>query len=543
MIKRGSLLILLFFGVSTAFAQRIAENTYWYYFTDKQDNGYSVDQPLDFLSERSVERRAWQSIPVDETDLPVTRKYVDSLSGLGLQVLYTSRWLNGILVSSDNDVLADTLYRLDFIDSLAWQPNENVRYFPGPPYGDRFSPRAETPETLPYGFSSDQVGQLKVDFLHEEGYTGAGVRIAVLDAGFSNLESLPAFASPIAQGQLIATKNFVNRNESVFGSHSHGTNVSSIIVGYLPDTLIGTAPGAELLLGMTENPDSETRIEEYSWIEGAEWADSLGADIINTSLGYTTFDDTSTNYSHENMDGMTAHISVANGMTAAKGMLSVTSAGNQGNDPWYYIGAPADAENILAVGAVYASGEIAAFSSHGPTYDHRIKPEVVAMGALTVVQGTNGLAQRGSGTSFASPLIAGAVASLWQAYPALSSTELMRWIIESADQYKNADVTFGYGVPSFRGAYWAITSAPRNERILEMKVYPNPVNDHVNVEIPASRRGSYVLNIYDIQGRVVYSTGANLPGRVTIGREIQPGMYILEAGTKQRYFRTRIIKN
>jgi len=535
---------LLFFAISTIYAQRIAENTYWYYFTDKEENGYSVNQPLDFLSERSVERRAWQSIPVDETDLPVTQMYVDSLASLGLQVLYTSRWLNGVLISSSDADLIDTLHRLSFIDTLAWQPHENTRYFPGPPAGERFSLRSVAPAPLPYGFSGDQVRQLKVHYLHEEGYTGDGVRIAVLDAGFSNLENIPGFTSLVANGQLIATRNFVNRDETVFGSHSHGTNVSSIIAGYLPDTLIGTAPDAELLLGMTENPASETRIEEYSWIEGAEWADSLGADIINTSLGYSVFDDPSTNYTYESMDGRTAHSSIANGMTAAKGMVSVTSAGNQGNDTsWYYIGAPADAKNILAVGAVDVSGNISSFSSRGPTYDHRIKPEVVAMGVLTVVQGSDGRARRGSGTSFASPLIAGATASLWQAYPALSATELMRWIIESADQYKTADATYGYGIPSFRGAYWAITSSPRNENFPQIKVYPNPVNDHVSIEIPVSGNGQYMVKLYDIQGRIVFSKAANLPGRVSISQEIKPGMYILEAARQHKYFRTRIIKN
>jgi serine protease AprX len=220
------------------------------------------------------------------------------------------------------------------------------------PQGERFGQPLPSPPEYRYGFSGEQIRQVKVDFLHEKGYTGEGVLLAVLDAGFTNFTTLPAFETPLANGQILATRNFVERDKDVYNAHSHGTSVSSIIVANWPDTLVGTAPGVKLLLATTEDIRSETRIEEYAWIEGAEWADSLGTDIINTSLGYTTFDDSTTNYSYSDMNGNTAHISIANGMTAAKGIISVTSAGNSGNDEWYYIGAPADATGILAVGAV-----------------------------------------------------------------------------------------------------------------------------------------------------------------------------------------------
>jgi len=542
-MKRGLLFLFVLVAAARLSAQRVAENVYWYYYTDKDENGYAVDHPLAFLSGRSVERRAWQSLPVDETDLPVNSAYTDSLRSLGLEVLATSRWLNGVLVKSNDQDLIDTLLMLSFIDTAAWQPDPDLTFYPGPPTGSRFEPPVPGAMPYAYGFSGDQVRQLKTDYLHEQGYDGAGVRIAVLDAGFSNLEDLPAFEAPLNNGQLIATRNFVNPGESVFGSHSHGTNVTSIIAGYWPDTLIGTAPGADILLGMTENPASETRIEEYSWIQGAEWADSLGADVINTSLGYTEFDDSTTNYTYTDMDGKTAHISIANSMTAAKGMVSVTSAGNSGADPWYYIGAPADAENILSVGAVDNFGSLASFSSHGPTYDHRIKPEVSAMGVLTVIQSSDGQARRGYGTSFSSPLIAGATASLWQAYPALSAKELMRWIIESGDRYNVADTEYGYGVPSFRGAYWAITSSHDRENMHALRAYPNPVDDYLILEVPVTDRGTYELRIFDIQGRIVYSAEADLPGRVSPGRSMLPGIYIVEVNRNNTVYRTRIIKN
>jgi len=461
-MKKLFLLALVIAIAWPARAQRVAENTHWFYFTDKLNTGFSVTQPDAFLSQRSIDRRAWQSLPVDQSDLPVTQSYVDSLEALGLGIRHTSKWLNGVLVTSTDSLLLDTLHRLSFIDTVRWVPATAERYFPGIPQGERFEPPLPSPPAYRYGFSANQIRQIKLDFLHEKGYTGRGVLMAVLDAGFSSLTTLPAFIEPVENGQILATRNFVEPEKDVYNAHSHGTNVSSIIVANWPDTLMGTAPDVQLILATTEDGRSETRIEEYAWIGGAEWADSLGADIMNTSLGYTEFDDTTTNYSYRDMDGKTAHISIANGMSAAKGMISVTSAGNSGNDNWYHIGAPADAADILAVGAVDKNGLLASFSSRGPTYDHRIKPEVSAMGALTAIQSTDSTARLGYGTSFSSPVIAGATAVLWQAFPGLTSTELMRWIIESGDRADDPDIQYGYGIPRFSTAYHAITSVDRS---------------------------------------------------------------------------------
>ena len=537
------LLLALVMSVAwPATAQRIAENSYWFYFTDKQNNGYSTDQPHEFLSQRSIDRRAWQSLPVDQSDLPVTKSYVDSLAALGLEVMYTSKWLNGVLVNSTDKELIDTLHRLSFIDTIRREPLTDDRFFPGIPQGERFGPPLPSPPEYQYGYSGDQIRQVKVDFLHEKGYTGEGVLLAVLDAGFTKLTTLPAFETPLANSQIVATRNFVEKDKDVYNAHSHGTSVSSIIIANWPDTLMGTAPGVKLLLATTEDIRSETRIEEYAWIEGAEWADSLGTDIINTSLGYTTFDDSTTNYSYRDMDGKTAHISIANGMTAAKGMISVTSAGNAGNSDWYYIGAPADATDILAVGAVDKNGLLAGFSSRGPTYDHRIKPEVSAMGALTAIQSTDGKARLGYGTSYSSPVIAGATAALWQAYPALTSTELMRWIIESGSRAGLPDVEYGYGIPSFRKAFYAITAVEQSLLPESLRLYPNPFTDYIFIGIPAENQGTYTINLYDMQGRIVASDQVFAPGRTELSPALLPGMYIIEIKNDTNVYRSRIIK-
>ncbi len=538
LITLASLLIFL----PATQAQRIAPDTYWYFFTDKDGNGYTVDQPEAFLSQRSIDRRAWQSLPVDASDLPVSATYIDSLSSLGLSVLHVSKWLNGALVESNDQQLTDTLYMLSFIDSVQWDYSKKPVFYPPAPSGKRFADPLVVPPDYAYGFSTEQINQLKLDYLHEQGYTGNGVTIGVLDAGFYRMPVLPAFETAYSTKQVIAGRSFVHEIDEVYGAHSHGMSVSSIIIADWPDNLVGAAPHANLALALTENPFSETRIEEYSWIAGAEWADSLGADILNTSLGYTEFDDSTTNFTYADMDGKISHISVANGMTAAKGMVSVTSAGNSGNNPWRYIGAPADATNILSVGAVDQAGLLATFSSRGPTYDHRIKPEVSAMGARTAVQATDSTARLGSGTSYSAPMIAGAAAVLWQAYPALTSSELMRWIIESGDRYNAPDTQYGYGIPDFQAAFWAITSTGHTSVTGQLKVYPNPFSNYVFVEAPSDLGGVYGMQLYDIRGQAIYAAEITAPGRIDLPADIRPGMYIIELNNGTEYFRSRIIR-
>jgi subtilisin family serine protease len=521
----------------------MAENYYWFYFTDKENNGYSIDQPEEFLSQRSIDRRAWQSLPVTQSDLPLTSVYTDSLETLGLTVTYSSKWLNGVLIFGTDQALIDTLHHISFIDTLAWEADRYEYYYPGSPQAERFGEKYTNPPSYQYGLSTEQIRQLKLDELHAFGYTGKGVMIAVLDAGFTGLPQLPSFTTAMENNQILDSRNFVDPGEDIFTGHSHGMSVSSIIIANWPDTLIGAAPDATLLLAKTENPQSETRLEEYSWIEAAEWADSLGADILNTSLGYTTFDDSTTNYSYMDLDGRNAHISVANGMTAEKGMISVTSAGNSGNSNWFYIGAPADAFDILSVGAVDSTGILAPFSSRGPSYDLRIKPEVSAMGALTAVQSTDGSARRGNGTSYSSPMIAGAAAALWQAYPAVTAKELMRWIIESGSRNYNPDAEYGFGIPSFRGAYYAITGVDRRSITNEIHLYPNPFTSYINLDIPVDFQGTYSLRILDLQGRVVLREELSLPGRFDLTMHMPTGLYLIELENRDHIFRSRIIKN
>lgn len=524
-------------------AQEVAKNTYWFYFTDKENNEYSFQDPEQFLSKRSLNRRAWQSLPLEITDLPVTSSYVDSLESLGLTVVHTSKWLNGALVESIDQPLIDTLHRITFIDTLPWKPEPSAEYILTVPSGSRFAPPDAPAETFNYGYAFRQTDQLKAQYLHQNGYTGRGVYVAVLDGGFVGMDnSLPAFMDLMQDGRLIATRNLVRDLSSVYDGISHGTRVASVIAGNWDGFIVGTGPGVSLILAATENPMSETRIEEFAWIEAAEWADSLGADVINTSLGYSTFDDTLTNYTYADMDGRTAFISRANSLLASKGIVSVTSAGNSGDDSWFYITAPADASDILSVGAIDSTETITAFSSRGPTFDQRIKPDVVALGRLVVLQSQDGSAQLSNGTSFSSPLIAGAVASLWQAYPEMPASELIRAVRASGDRRYNPDATYGYGVPDFLSAFHAISSVIPTPPSDELRVYPNPFRESIRIDLPPDRSGMYTISVYDLQGRKVYRNFIEVPCEVVLPGDLRQGMYLLELNDGMTQFRARILK-
>ncbi|MFC2090188.1 S8/S53 family peptidase [Bacteroidota bacterium] len=542
-MKKSFVFFLLFVSFSsTVFSQYVAKDTYWFFFKEKYQNQHSIYNPSSFLSERSIERRAWQGIPVDITDLPVNQAYIDSLKSMGVEIKHTSKWLNGVLIECPDSLLLANVKQLSFLDTIPWNPLRDEVYYPVINSIQRFPEPLEIPPDFVYGYARDQVYQLNLQNLHEKGYTGKGVYICILDGGFKNLPVLPAFQKPISNDQILAGRNYVHKEIEVYSSITHGTHVASIIVGDLQDSLIGTAPDATIILALTENAVSETRIEEYAWIEAVEWADSLGADVLNTSLGYTWFDDPVPDYTYKDMDGKTAHISAVNGMCASKGMISVTSAGNSGNDSWYYIGAPADAIDILSVGAVDKYGEIAFFSSRGPSYDHRIKPEVSAMGYLTAYQATDSLIKRGNGTSYSSPVIAGATAVLWQAYPHLSAKELMRYILESSDRYGVPDNNYGYGIPNFLKSYYKITSVKTAVEPNMLNIYPNPFTDYIHIESPALHQSEVGLQLYDMSGRLIHSDRASLPARIQLPVSIQPGIYLVRIVSNNREYISRIVK-
>lgn len=539
-----SLFLFLLLGVSCLGirAQEIAPGVYWVYFTDKQATGYQIDQPGQFLSERSVNRRALQGLGIDRRDLPVDSAYLQEIESMGVQIKHVSRWLNGAALTGLDASTFQLVLQKTFTDTIPWEPGTGDLYLPPKSGEPRFDPPLTTAPGFGYGLAREQVELMQMDDLHELGYTGKGVWIGVLDAGFYNVDSLPSFIPLFQEDRVLETRNYVHPLSVYRESDTHGMSVLSIMAARWDGVLVGTAPDASYLLCTTENTDQETRIEEIAWVEAAEYADSLGVDVINTSLGYSDLDGILYDYSYEQMDGKGTFISRAASLLASRGMVFCNSAGNQGNSPWHYITAPADATDILAVGAVDSTNTLADFSSRGPTYDARIKPDVTAMGKATAIQYWNGDAGRGNGTSFASPVMAGSVACLWQAFPELPARELISQVRWSGHRSWHPDANYGFGTPNMMYAYHTITQVPTGIVPGKMELWPNPASRGVRIRIPEPGQVQPLVRLYDLRGSIALSRQMELPGELILPESLPRGIYILEVRTTGQIYRSRLLK-
>lgn len=419
---------------------------YRLYLHDKQGSPYDLKRPLEFLSAKSIERRHRQGLALDSTDLPVSPAYIGQIRQMGLKVMGTSRWHNTVTVESVTDDVAEKVKGLAFVDRALrlYVSPDSIRKQVRDSIEDKLSP-----DSLAHGFYGNGYGQIKMlngIALHEAGFRGKGMTIAILDAGFHNVDRIPAMQNI----RIVATKDFApRRTDDIFKEHYHGTMVLSTMAMNRPDTMVGTAPDADYVLIRTEDIPTETRAEEDSWTMGAEYADSIGADIINSSLGYNHWDGDTATIQLRYLDGRTSFVSQTASMLAYKGIILCNSAGNEGSTAWHKIGVPADADGILAVGAVKRDSTIALFSSLGPSQDGRVKPDVCAPGVLDYVVNGSGELTRSNGTSFASPIMCGMVACLWQAFPNLTAYQIMDLVRKSADRYSFPDNVYGYGIPDF----------------------------------------------------------------------------------------------
>ncbi len=459
----------LFIIVGFSFAEDTEK--YWLFFTDKGPalNKASFAQREAHLNERVKWRRAkvMDGALVDETDLPVHQPYIDAIQSRGIEVVVASKWLNAVSVRISAEQ-AQTLRALPFINTV----QKVLRGKRKPIITDEPEPlfKSSAVDALDYGQSITQNEQIRVPDVHAAGITGKNVLIAVMDTGY-NLES-DAFETI----DIVATYDFINNDENVdneegdtSSQNRHGTQVLSIVGGYSPGTLIGPAFDASFLLAKTEDMRSETEVEEDYWIAAAEWAEGRGADIITTSLGYIDW------YTFDDMNGQTARITVAADMAVQKGVVVITSAGNEGNSSWLYVTAPADGFDVIAVGAVNAAGDIAGFSSRGPTRDGRIKPEVMAMGVSCYMAYPYGNYGYGNGTSFSAPLVAGAAGLILSAHPQLTPRQVRQALIQTAGQATQPDNDYGFGLIDAYDAvnYWGPINDPAEENKL-LSVYPNP---------------------------------------------------------------------
>ncbi|MBX9111799.1 S8 family peptidase [Parabacteroides johnsonii] len=418
------------------------------YLKDKGDDGYRVEEPEAYLSKQAIERRAKNDIAVTDADFPISRSYIDMLSETGVIPVVQSKWFATVVVESPDSTVAEQLQQLAIVDSVKWIWKGNLRVPAEEKGEDRFVPEDE-PLCNEYGYAHKQIKMLNGTKLHEAGFQGEGMRVAVIDAGFMNADRISAFDSL----RLLGTHNVVFPGKSVFVGDDHGTKVLSCLAADIPGVMVGTAPKASYLLLKSEDSDSEYPIEEDYWTAAVEYADSAGVDVISSSLGYFAFDADELSYEQAALDGKTAMISQAAHLAADKGILVFCSAGNEGNGDWEKITFPSDAAGIFTVGAIDEDKKKSGFSSIGFTIDGRVKPDAVALGTSSCVIGPNGSVRYANGTSFATPILAGMGVCLWQSLPWLNNREMIELLHRSSSQYKHPDTELGYGIPDFYKAY------------------------------------------------------------------------------------------
>ena len=437
----------LLLGSMTAQAQRSYK--YRVYFTDKNLTTYSLSQPEEFLSSRALERRRHQGIAVDSTDLPVCKKYVNALVNQGGKCILTSKWNNTALIETPDEATAERFLTNQFVHAVrqVWVKPDTI--FKKEVDRKKLVQNKWTYQTDFYGVAADQIRLHQGEKLHEKGFKGKGMQVAVIDAGYLNVDLIKLFKKV----EILGTRDFVNPQSDIYAEHYHGLKVLSCMAANRPKVMVGTAPEASYWLLRSEDNDTEQLSEEDYWSAAIEFADSVGVDVVNSSLGYYEFDCKEDNYRYRDLDGKQAMISKSANMAAEKGMLVVCSAGNSGSGSWKKITPPADAENVLAVGAVNTAGLNADFSSVGNTADGRIKPDIMAVGFLAAVAGDNGSTAIGHGTSFAAPIFCGLATCLWQACPWLTVKELIEIIRQSGDRSDAPDNIFGYGIPNIWKAY------------------------------------------------------------------------------------------
>lgn len=464
------ILSLIFSSICTAKSERV-----WIYFKDKGDiTEYDFElESNKNLSPKSIERRANKNKPIsyDFTDLPIESSYIKELQQNGVKIKNRSKWFNAVSVLKSSIDITQ-LKQLPFVKKI-----ETVRSF-----NFEMNPVIEEINNYKltnsdYGASFNQNEMLGIPTVHEKGYTSNGIRIAVFDTGFKTthqaLQSL----------NVIASRDFIDGDDDVTGypGETHGAQVLGVIAGYSNGNLIGPAYNAEYILAKTDDYYEETHMDEDNWVAAAEWADSLGADIITSSVGYNIFDPGEGDYTYEDMDGNTTLVTKAADLAVKKGIAVFSTAGNEGNNSWHYIIAPADGDSVIAVGSVNSSGVINSYSSRGPTFDGRIKPDLVAQGsAVHTVSFSNDINYTlVSGTSFSTPLVAGAGALVLSAMPILLPMQLYEKLITSASHASNPDTVVGYGIPDIAAILVNNTSAQDSP----IRISPNPFHDFVKIEL------------------------------------------------------------
>jgi subtilisin family serine protease len=540
-MKKLLQLFLVFFVSISVFSQEDA----WVYFKDKPNAQLYYDSPLLMLTQRALDRRTAQNIVLDLKDIPIHPSYISQIKNSnGIMVLAKSKWLNSVHVrgtQADINSLALLTFvdRIDFADKTLNQTGKK----PVVKKLTKVNKIQNTKVDYVYGTSANQIQMLNGQILHQQNYTGSGKIIAIMDAGFPGVNTTQPFQRLINNNQILGGYNYVLRDSNFYTGASHGTSVLSLMGGYKENFLIGTAPDSSYYLFITEDDTSENPIEESLWVEAAEKADSLGVDIINTSLGYFDYDKPTYSHTYSEMDGTTAYMSRGAVIAFSRGMIVVAAAGNSNNDPNTdpHVAVPADAAGVIAVGAVNSTELLASFSSIGPSYDNRIKPDVVAQGQSDYVSNEFGNIVTGSGTSFSSPIMAGMIACLWQAFPNKTNAEIKQLILEVSDRFANPNNQYGYGIPDFSLALangLSVAQVSKNDAL----IYPNPTNDLVTIALPITlSKGRFIL--YTILGQKVLEKNISGQSVVISLKTLNKGIYLYKLESDIYTTTGKIIKN
>lgn len=526
--------------ISAQTPNKLPHSLYMVQLTDKKGSPYSVFNPEEYLSRRALERRSTQGIDINEQDLPISPHYLKDIEALGVSIQGKSKWLNALAIHTEDPATLAVIQTLPFVEHV--QPLGKFRKAKkGKLYQKRPVIDSSKHKKNYYGLADHQIKMLQGHKLHQLGFEGQDVHIAIVDGGFRNVYRMAVFDSLYQQNRLLGTQDFVDGDNFVYESSVHGTNVLSIMAANQPKLMVGTAPKAFYYLFKTEDVRGEYRSEEFYWITALEHADSLGVDLVNSSMGYHRFRDTSMSYNYADLDGNTTLISQGAKIAVSKGLLIVNAAGNEGHKDWHYLSAPADVTGVLTVAAVDPQQQRANFSAWGPTADGRIKPDIAAQGVRTayasMIQYNVGY---GDGTSYACPVVAGLVANLKQAFPKVKNTALIAAIQQHAHQAQQPDSALGYGIPNFWKTYLSLADAsifiPKTGQPSKpQKVVQNTV--HVYVE--TSDSDALELTLYNIWDKKLYQHQESLPAqrinKVTIPdfKQYGQGVYSLKIKTKQ----------
>lgn len=519
MSMKRILVLLLWFPVSLGLKAQYDRHIIS--FTDKAGTPFTFTNPSAYLSAKSINRRTRFNIPLDSTDLPITPRYLDSIRSVpNVQILNASKWMNQVAIRTTDPAALVRIQSFPFVKTVqAIAPRLRPD---APPRSDSKFSLEERTTPVPvfttrvegidvnYGQTFNQVHIHNGEFLHDRGFLGQGMVIAVLDGGFSNYKTNPAFDSIRLNGQVKGEWDFVRNASNTDGFSGHGMNCLSTIAANRPGVMVGTSPQSQFYLLVTEDVGSEYPIEEHYWVCGAEYADSVGADLISSSLGYQDFDDPSFDHLYAQRDGKTTLVTRAGNLAARKGMIVMNSAGNYGaqSSQLKYISCPADGDSVVAVGAVTPLGNIAGFSSWGPSSSGKVKPNVASVGQGTIIANAAGNPVSGNGTSFANPNMAGLVSCLWQAFPEFNNMKVIDALQRSAHKFNTPDDRFGYGIPNMRTAYYLLKSDRARQQFGPtgwFRVSPNPFSDFIDAEFISETSGQVRLYLRNSGGTKVDS--------------------------------------